>query len=245
MKHIFDYVLLFSNAKILKDILLRRPVSITSFHNVRNIKNYEENVKTFIDVGANKGQFAFAVLNFFPTSKIYCFEPSQRNFAKLKNNLSRYANIILFNDGLGEAAGEFEFYDYQYDQISSLLKIHTRNDNPNYKNSEWAKSTVSIKKLDEVIEHLDVISPSLLKLDVQGFEDKVLLGSVNALKKIDYLMIELPFVELYENQKLFHEMHPFISGLGFSLLAPLGFNTGKKNTVIEMDALYVNVARKQ
>jgi len=183
MKNIFDYFFFFTNAKVLKNILLKKPVSVTSFNNVKNIRYYIDSVKTFIDVGANKGQFAFAALNIFPHSTIYCFEPSQINFSKLQKNLSEYSNIILFNYGLGDTTGKFEFYDYQFDQISSLLKIHTGNENPHYKNSTCSKSIVSIEQLDDIVEQIEIISPAVLKLDVQGFENKVLLGSKNTLKK--------------------------------------------------------------
>jgi hypothetical protein len=41
-----------------------------------------------------------------------------------------------------------------------------------------------------------------------------------------------------EKQLLFNEMNLLLNSLGFSLLTPVGFNIGKENKIIEIDALF-------
>jgi len=219
-------------------LLMKRPVSVSSFSNLRGIKKYERTFNTIIDVGANKGQFALAARYFYPGSKLYCFEPSKKNYLSLQKHFKDDLQVKLFNYGLGDQNGELEFFEHAFDQISSFLKVNPANSNPNYKDSVFSASHVVVKKLDDIMGELDINSPVLLKLDVQGFEASVLFGAKNSLKMIDYIMIELSFEELYEKQKLFNEMHLFISSLGFDLMAPIGFNIGKENNIIEIDALY-------
>jgi FkbM family methyltransferase len=222
---------------------MRRPISIASFNNLRNIKRYCPEITTIIDVGANKGQFTFAAIHLFPNATVFSFEPLRRNYQKMQHLFNGNSKVKLFNFGLGSENGELEFYEHSYDQISSFLKVNPSNSNPNYKDSLSTSTKVSVRRLDDIIEFECIVSPVLLKLDVQGFEEQVLLGSLNLLKSIDYIMIELPFEELYDKQKLFNDMNEILLNLGFYLMAPLGFNTGKDNNIIEIDALYKNKER--
>ena len=41
-------------------------------------------IGTVIDVGANKGQFARMMMEFFPRAELYCFEPLDEPFGQLK-----------------------------------------------------------------------------------------------------------------------------------------------------------------
>jgi hypothetical protein len=55
------------------------------------------------------------------------------------------------------------------------------------------------------------------KIDVQGYEDKVLAGAEGVLHQIDYFEIELSFAELYAGQRLAGQIIRTIYGLGFEL----------------------------
>lgn len=238
MKNIIDFIRLLKKPKVLSLLLKKQPVSLSSFRNVENLKKSFKQINTVIDAGANKGQFALAANYYFPHSNIFSFEPSKLAYKQIFRYLGNYKNIKLFNYGLGDVDGEIEFYEHTYDQISSFLKINPTNSNPNYKDSKASTSKVIVKKLDDVIEEIELISPVLLKLDVQGFEDRVLKGALKSLKNIDYILIELAFEKLYEDQLLFNEMNGLLNSLGYNFIVPVGFNYGDDNRIIEVDALF-------
>ena len=74
------------------------------------------------------------------------------------------------------------------------------------------------------ITTLDKLSAGLrdggigIKLDVQGFEEEVLKGGVEALRCAAFLEIELSLVPVYEGQSLYMEMLQWLSGRGFRLV---------------------------
>jgi len=72
---------------------------------------------------------------------------------------------------------------------------------------------VPVKKLDSLDLLLE--GPVLLKIDVQGYEQEVLLGAVNTLKNIDTILVELSFAELYEKQPLFEDIYALLKSNGF------------------------------
>jgi len=229
---------LINNFKIFIWLIRGLPVSFSSFRNVENLKKYIPKLNTIIDVGANRGQFVLAAREYFPEAKIYSFEPCKRAFENFSKCFRNQKNISCFNFGLGDINGETEFYENSFDQISSFLRIGNDNKNIVYRNSRVASTKAVVRKLDDIYFSMDVVPPVLLKLDVQGFEDRVLKGGLKSLKNIDYILLEMAFEKLYENQLLFDDMYNFLISLDYRIIAPLGFNYGNDHRIIEIDALF-------
>jgi tRNA G46 methylase TrmB len=66
---------------------------------------FNNNLDVVFDVGAHKGEFVKLITKNFITNKIYSFEPSEKSFTILKNNISdkkiNSNQIFLNNFGLG------------------------------------------------------------------------------------------------------------------------------------------------
>ncbi|WPL13852.1 FkbM family methyltransferase [Thiorhodovibrio litoralis] len=73
---------------------------------------------------------------------------------------------------------------------------------------------VPIQRLDACIIP-PVVRPSLLKIDVQGFELEVLKGATALLPEIDTIYVEASDVELYQGQALHAEIEDFLVAAGF------------------------------
>ena len=225
-----------------KESLKAMSISLSSLNNVFLLSNYQMEFACILDVGANIGQFALAASCCFPKAKIYCFEPIPSAFMQLKKNIKRNPQIQAFNCALGNHPGKARFYENKFSQVSSLYKIDKRNDNPKYDQDKTMPVDVDICRLDDLYPSLDIKTPVLLKMDVQGMEKEVLQGSGSALLKItDFVLLEVPFIPLYEHQLLFDELNDYMRSLDYKLLAPIGINKGKHEMIIEMDILYRRV----
>ena len=71
-----------------------------------------------------------------------------------------------------------------------------------------------IQRLDACLT-TPLARPSLLKIDVQGFELEVLKGATGLLPEIDAVSVEASDVELYEGQALLGEIERFLDEAGF------------------------------
>lgn len=193
---------------------------------------------TVLDVGANVGQFALAALRAFPQARVISFEPVPETAAVLKRNLRGDARAEVRECALGRSDGEVTFFRNAYSHVSSALPIHPDNAHPNYDAAAVTPIRVPLRRLDHVIEPGLLRGPVGLKLDAQGFEAEVLAGATSLLPQVDWIVMEISFVPLYEGQPSFEALDALARELGYAFVAPVGVQTGRDDMIIEMDALY-------
>ncbi len=201
------------------------------------------NIKTFIDIGANTGQFARTINSVFPQAQIYSFEPIPECFKQLKATMHDVKNFTAFNLGLGDKSGEIQMEISEYSQSSSFLKMTNlhKQDFPHTKNSKSVG--VKLERLDSIAENILLDEPILIKIDTQGYEDQVLLGGEKTVKRAKAVIIESSFVELYEGQALFNDIYSKLVSWGFSYSGALGQlyspTTGK---CLQEDSLFLKTS---
>lgn len=213
--------------------------SISSLELISGVKNISSSLGTIIDVGANKGQFAAASRLVFPNTAIICFEPHPLVFKKLENNVKDLTNILIFNTALGSEEKQLDFLMNDYDLASSFFKpseIQILNF-PNTINQKSIK--VNVTRLDKLLIN-KIERPSLLKIDVQGFEFEVIKGSSGILSQIDYILLEMSLQPMYEGEPLFDEVNDFLRTMGFKIKTVLGMLHGKSGVALQMDAFYIH-----
>jgi FkbM family methyltransferase len=170
---------------------------------------------TVLDVGANVGQFALAANAVWPEARIYSFEPLPDCYQQLLVRLAQVKNFTGFNLGLGDKPGSLVFERNAFSASSSFLRMAPthKSEFPHTRDSQQV--TVEVKRLDDVVAKLSLGNPILLKIDVQGFEDKVLLGGEATIQKVEVIIIESSFEVLYEEQPLFDDIYRAMIHRGF------------------------------
>lgn len=210
--------------------------SLASFEIVSNLKKKTHGFKTIIDVGANSGQFTGVISHFYSTAKIFAFEPIPNLYSKVEKKFKNNKNISVHNLALGNEIGFIKFNQNEYGHVSSILDINK--DNIHYPNEKLKQIDVEISTLDFFFKNKSILRPSLLKLDVQGYELEALKGGVTILKHIDYIIIEANLEQLYQDQPSFTELNKYLNDVGFELNGMLDFNLGSNKSYIEIDLLY-------
>ncbi len=205
-------------------------------------------IKTIVDVGANKGQFAQKTTLLFPDAKFYCFEPLLGPFQILERwSLNINANIEVFNLALGDERGKTDMnYHINHDLSSSILKSTelTSDIYPITKNQEIV--SVNIDTLDDFFsDKVESIQADLLiKLDVQGFEDRVIKGGKKVFSIAKAVIIEVNIDSLYEGQASFNKLVVLLSDLGFDYAGNIEQAYSNQGKCIYLDALFKSNDRK-
>lgn len=216
--------------------------SVTSYLMVSNFERQGLRPKTVIDVGANVGQFAIACAKIFPGAQVHAFEPNPEAIIKLKRNTSSLSNVNVYSKALGEEVTELHLNINAHNHSSSLLKLADSHRNAFPSANEVGSVKVEVSTIDEIFKGKSLISPVLLKLDVQGYEAKVLRGSGQILNQTDYVVIETSFKLLYEGEIIFLEMVQLMESHGFHFSRPVGWlSHPRTGEILQMDALFTRV----
>jgi len=195
-------------------------------------------IRTVFDVGANTGQFAKAIHEILPEAFIYSFEPLRDCFVQLKKSMSDVGNFQGFNTALADSSGESAFYRSKWSPSSSLLKM-ARLHKDNFPFSEDCSAEVAqVRTLDECTKAMKIENEILVKLDVQGSEDKVIAGGKLLLQRAKVLIVETSMSTLYEGQPLFSDILKLLENQGYiyrgnisQLLSPLDQSVLQANSI--------------
>jgi hypothetical protein len=74
---------------------------------------------------------------------------------------------------------------------------------------------VPIHRLDSLIERGQIPVPSFIKIDVQGFEKRVLDGGRQAVRSTDMVLMECTFFKFCEDMRTLDETIAYMSQFGF------------------------------
>jgi FkbM family methyltransferase len=128
------------------------------------------------DVGSNNGQYLQLLLQNFKTLKptIHCFEPDDTAFATLQNNFKNNSSVILNNFALGDQnTKSILFSDGLGDVKASLVDVNSNN---------LIEKEIEIKKLEDYCIANKIGKINFLKIDTEGYEANVLIGSKKMLE---------------------------------------------------------------
>ena len=150
-----------------------------------------------VDIGAWCGTWSMAIQEF--ADNINCYEPNKTHYTCLEKNLSKYNNVNLYNHAIGDSNGFVKLTDDSATQNTRVL---------------YEAGDTAIYTLDE----LNLQDVDMLKIDVEGFEMKVLKGATETLKRVKFLMIELNHnTEKYGSSNI--EVKKYLQDeLGFNIL---------------------------
>ena len=162
------------------------------------------------DVGANKGQSITRYKKLFQNPIIHSFEPNIDEVNILKQKYINDKNLYLNNVAVGDKKGNLEFNINARSGHSSFknlipnttwIKKRSNSIKIDDKNYTTKKVNAEVITLDDYVNEKNLTNIDILKIDTQGFEDKVLLGAQNLLKnnRIKLIQLELIFSEIYEN----------------------------------------------
>lgn len=156
----------------------------------------EEDV--FIDVGAHIGFYSMLSSEIIgDKGKVYSFEPTPRTFNILKENCNNLKNVNLFNLALSNKNGPIRFFDYG-PGYGAYNSGHTEGAALLDKKGE--KIEVQTIIMDDFLQKNN-INPTIIKLDAEGLEYKILQGMTKtfSLDKRPLITLEVAGDEKWKN----------------------------------------------
>ena len=208
--------------------------------------NYHK-VNLILDVGANAGQFGILLRDSGFIGKIVSFEPLSDAIKELiKISKKDHLWEIAPRTAIGQKNGEIEIQISGNSQSSSILNMMDTHVKAAPESKYIDKEKVALKKLDSIApNYMDKNSIVFLKIDTQGYENKVINGAEKLMNKIIGVQIEMSLVPLYEDQILFEEMFKKMKSLGFELWAISSvFSDPNSAQLLQIDATFFRTKNK-
>jgi FkbM family methyltransferase len=195
-----------------------------------------------LDVGANTGQYAAGLRAHGYRGRIVSFEPLAGAHQSLKR-AARGARewLVAPRMALGDTEGQIEIHVAGNSVSSSILDMLPAHERDAPGSAYVASETVPLKRLDSVsMEYLRGRGKVLLKIDTQGYEDRVLNGAAGIMGSVMAIQTELSMVPLYAGQRLFDEMRQKIEAMGFVLFAVLpGYVDERTGRTLQLDGVFL------
>lgn len=205
-----------SKSEEIKNIVVKEKVFVHGVNVFNDIKIRLPNfvLNNFFDVGANVGKVTKYVSKHFPKCKIYSFEPINSTFNVLKENcnLLKNNNIFIYNNAFGSNINDI----LMCSKIkSSLSKVISNN----YILQKDDREIVNVKcnTIDNFCKINNILNINFLKIDTEGYDLQVLIGSELMLTKqqIDIIEVEVGMHTLNDIHISFIDMYNYLKSKNY------------------------------
>jgi FkbM family methyltransferase len=198
--------------------------------------------RTVVDVGANRGQFSLAARKWAPGARIISLEPLPCPAAIFNKIFRGDPMVTLHQAAIGPVAGSVPIHVSAKDDSSSILPISALQLRLYPGTHEVRTEAVRIGRLIEFVSPEEIVQPALLKLDVQGYELKALIGCEELLERFSFVYAECSFVELYTGQSLADEVIAWLAKRNFRLSGLYNTVYDRIGNAIQSDLLFAKNA---
>ena len=150
-----------------------------------------------IDIGAHVGIWSRRLSKNF--SEVICFEPLSKHIECHKMNCEKLDNVTLFECALSDR--ETESVMTTKDNNSGMSSLHPSN----FRNK--SEEVVQTKTIDS----FDFPKMDFMKIDVEGWEEQVILGGLETIKKYNPKI----YIEIW--RKNYDSISEIFNEMGYSL----------------------------
>ncbi len=147
----------------------------------------------YVDIGANVGLFTLiAARAVGPKGRVIAFEPVSKTNQRLCENigLNKFANVQVEKCAMSDSTGKFSIMvaEDEMDAFNSFARP--------YKGEHYAEESVSTTSWDEYAgSHSLEGRVTFMKIDVEGWETKVLQGGRGQLSRDDAPVLQVEFTD--------------------------------------------------
>lgn len=181
------------------------------------------NTPVVFDVGANVGNYSNSIKSLSPDVKLFSFEPHPKSFEILKLNSEKYG-YNAYGYALGKEKSKLMLYDYEKESEGTEHASLFKETFDNIYKEKVISYEVEVTTLDEFVKENNIDKINLLKIDTEGNDYNVLLGSKKSLKNeaIDIIHFEFNVMNVY-SRVFFKDFFELLENYNLYRLLPKGF----------------------
>lgn len=192
----------------------------------RRLQYLKHPVRSVLDIGAYRGDFARLSQKLFPGASITCIEADERQ----QEYLQEFDTLFCL---LGSKNKKVDFYTLPENACTTGSSMYKEN-------TVYYRQPMVIKKQCHKLDDLNLKSFDLIKLDVQGAELDVLKGGEKYLErtKPTYLLLETALQEYNQGAPLASELITYLFKHGYKLQDIIDLMYDDNNQLLQVDFLF-------
>lgn len=199
---------------------------------------------TVVDVGANEGQAARRFLGLMEHARIYSLEPDGRPYSVLSRYAESEPRLRCFQLAVGEQPGTLELRANKESVTNSFLppvEGAAAGAHVAQMMTQVTSETVRVTTLPAFCREQRIERIDLLKLDTQGFEERILRGCRDWLSpaRVRAVLTEALFADLYVSQARFDHVYGMLRDHGYKLHSFHEVEATSRGGWLWADALFV------
>lgn len=141
-------------------------------------------VNHIVDIGANHGTWTRKALEYFPNAKYTLVEP-QLQLSSSHQDLAEMSNVEIQYKGVLDKPGKLNFTLHERDDSSTFRMSEEEANERGFKQVE-----IDVVTLNDLVKESDYGIPTLVKIDAEGLDLKVLEGATDLFGKTEIFLIE-------------------------------------------------------
>lgn len=146
-----------------------------------------------LDVGAALGEWTGMTIRVWPQARYFLFEPLAERKAALEKLHKSHPNVEYILAGASDLPGRLSIGISDNLYASSFAYPGAEN------------RAVEVVTVDDMMRQGRFPPPQFMKLDVQGYEFKVLQGAAEAMRNCELILMEMQFFRFAPDMLLLHE----------------------------------------
>ena len=201
------------------------------------VKKARFSPRTVVDVGAGRG--TPRLYRAFPEAYHFLVEPLTEYESDLRKALEPYRGEYIFT-AVG-ATNTRAFINVEpRPMMSSFLARTDRTSS----GKQVEKREVAVKTLDTLMDEYGFEPPFGLKIDTEGFEDQVIRGATNFLRRTEFVIAEVSVAERFVESYTFAEFTELMDENDFFLWDVLGVS-GVRFPLTCLDVAFVRRSKNE
>ena len=190
--------------------------------------------KHIVDVGANRGDWTRAALQFFPDAEYTLIEPQENLKSYARDLLDGKWKIEWITAGVSDAPGTLRFTIAGRDDSSTFVLSEDE-----ARAAGLQQIPVEVRTLNDIARSRKAPWPDLVKIDAEGLDLKVLDGASELLGKTSVFMVEAAVCAPLENSAA--RVMERMTGAGYRLADITDLNRSKQGALWLCELAFVRV----
>ena len=200
---------------------------------------------TIVDVGAYKGLWTSRYIKKYRNINAYLIEPHKESFLNLQEKFRGVSNVKLFKVGISNVSEIKNVNVNSKAYTNSLLELDPEAPISWRKNKfeHLYQEKVQTITLQDFVNTNKIKRINILKLDVQGYESRVLKGAEKLLKEflIDILVLEVIVAPTYKDQSKISKIFEIFDNNNYKLYGIYDIEkNSKREKIQQFDAIFYN-----